>query len=211
MSAVDLGDLVRPDRAALLLQEVQNGVVGEEAPLPELADAAASIGVVPNCVALAHAARAAGVPVVHATAENLPGGFGVNRNARLFAAARRAGAENAPGTSSVRPVAGLAGPGDVVLPRYHGLSPLTGTPLDSLLRNSGVTTVVIAGVSLNVAIPNLAFDAVNRAYQVVVVRDAVAGIPIDYGVQVLRHTLHLIATLADTEDLVSAWGKAAGR
>ena len=43
--------------------------------------------------------------------------------------------------------------GDVVLPRYHGLSPLTGGPLDSLLRNDGVGTIVVAGVSLNLAIP----------------------------------------------------------
>jgi nicotinamidase-related amidase len=109
----------------------------------------------------------------------------------------------------VRPVDGLHEPGDVVLPRYHGLSPLTGGPLDSLLRNGSVTTLVLAGVSLNVAIPNLAFDAVNRSYQVVVVSDAVAGIPVEYGAEVLRHTLRLIATLATADDVVRAWGLAA--
>jgi nicotinamidase-related amidase len=77
--------------------------------------------------------------------------------------------------------------------------------LDALLRNSGITTVVLAGVSLNVAIPNLAFDAVNRSYQVVVAADAVAGTPVEYGGQVLKHCLSLIATLATTEDLVTAW------
>jgi nicotinamidase-related amidase len=154
------------------------------------------------------AARAAGVRVVHCTAENLPDGFGSNRNARVFAAARKAGMENAPGSESVRPVPEVGPePGDVVLPRYHGLSPMTGSPLDSLLRNDGVTTVVIVGVSLNVAIPNLVFDAVNRSYQVVVVSDAVVGVPVEYGRQVLDHSLSLVATLASTEALVEAWAQ----
>jgi nicotinamidase-related amidase len=124
---------------------------------------------------------------------------------RLFAAAKRDGAENARRNDSVLPVAELDADGDLVLPRYHGLSPMTGTPLDSLLRNAGVTTIVVAGVSLNVAIPNLVFDAVNRAYQVVVVTDAVAGIPLEYGESVLRHSLALLATLATTDEVVAAW------
>ena len=82
---------------------------------------------------------------------------------------------------------------------------MTGTPLDSLLRNEGVTTVVVVGVSLNVAIPNLVFDAVNRSYQVVVVRDAVAGVPESYGEQVLEHTLALLSTLVTTDQLVAVW------
>jgi len=83
---------------------------------------------------------------------------------------------------------------------------MTGTHLDSLLRNEGVTTVVVVGVSLNVAIPNLVFDSVNRSYQVVVVRDAVAGVRADYGRQVIEHTLGLVATLVTADELVEAWG-----
>jgi nicotinamidase-related amidase len=82
---------------------------------------------------------------------------------------------------------------------------MTGTPLDSLLRNEEITTVIVAGVSLNIAIPNLVFDSINRAYQVVVVRDAVAGVPAEYGYQVLEHSLSLVATLATTNELLAAW------
>ena len=205
MVSASLEELLARSHAALVLQEIQNGVVGHGSTFPELAAAAAVIGVIPNAARLAVAARAAGAPVVHATAEILSGGFGTNRNARLFAAARKAGAENAPGSDSVRPVAELDPDGDLVLPRYHGLSPMTGGPLDTLLRNAGVTTIVVAGVSLNVAIPNLVFDAVNRAYQVVVVTDAVAGVPLAYGADVLAHSLALLATLVTTDDVVAAW------
>jgi len=205
MATPTLGELIPARRTALVLQEVQNGVVGTDAVFPALAAAAAQVGVVRNAARLAVVARAAGVPVVHATAENLPGGFGANRNARLFAAARKAGADNSPGTSSVRPPDVVHDAGDVILPRYHGLSPMADGQLDALLRNAGVTSVVVVGVSLNVAIPNLVFDAVNGSYQVVVVTDAVAGVPPEYGARVLEHTIGLIATLATTDEVARAW------
>ena len=121
--------------------------------------------------------------------------------------ARRLGLENRPGSESVRPIPELGPePEDLVLPRYHGLSPMSGSALDSLLRNSGITTVVVIGVSLNIAIPNLVFDAVNRSYQVVVVSDAVAGTPVEFGNQVIEHSLALVATIVSTDQLVAAWG-----
>jgi nicotinamidase-related amidase len=114
--------------------------------------------------------------------------------------------DNLPGSDSVRPVPALGpAPGDIVLPRYHGLSPMTGSALDPLLRNKGITTVVVIGVSVNIAIQNLVFDAVNRSYQVIVVSDAVAGVPMEYGRQVIDHTLSLIATIVPTDELAEMW------
>lgn len=205
MASRMLHELIRPGGTALVLQEVQNGVIGEETAFRALAEAAAEVGVIENAARLAAAARAAGAPVIHATAENLPDGFGANRNARLFAGALKAGARNAPGTSSVRPVPRVYAPGDLVLPRYHGLSPMADGQLDALLRNSGIVSIVVAGVSLNIAIPNLTFDAVNRSYQVIVAADAVAGTPVSYGAQVIDNCLRLIATVASTDDVVAAW------
>ena len=205
MAQPSLRELARPSITAVVLQEIQNRVVGIEAARRELADAAASVGVIPNASRLAAAARAVGIPVIHATAETLPRGFGANHNARLFAGARKFDAGHAPGTSPVFPVAEVHADGDLILPRYHGLSPMTGTQLDTLLRNAGVTTVIIAGVSLNVAIPNTVFDAVNRSYQVVLPSDAVAGTPVEYGEQVLRYSLGFVATIATTDDLIATW------
>src|ERR1700689_1162576 len=125
MARPALEDLVRPARTALGFQELQRGVVGDESALPALAEAAREVGVIPNASRLGAAARTAGVPVIHATAENLPGGFGVNRNARLFAGTRRAGGENAPSTSPVEPMPGLYEERDNLLPRYNVWSPLT--------------------------------------------------------------------------------------
>jgi len=74
-----------------------------------------------------------------------------------------------------------------------------------VLRNLGVTTVVLTGVSVNVAITNLAFDAVNLGYQVVIPRDAVAGVPPSYADEVIANTLSVVATITTTDDVLTAW------
>jgi nicotinamidase-related amidase len=94
---------------------------------------------------------------------------------------------------------------DLVLPRMHGVSPMSGTGLDPVLRNLGARTIVAAGVSVNVAITNLVFDAVNLGYQVVVPRDAVAGLPASYVDAVFEHTLGLLATVTTAAEVMRAW------
>jgi len=80
-----------------------------------------------------------------------------------------------------------------------------GTDLDAVLRNLDVSTIVVVGVSLNIAIPNLVMDAVNAAYRVIVPRDAVAGIPTEYGEAIIDNTLSLLATITTTDELINLW------
>ncbi len=203
---IDLQALVAPGHTALVLQEVQNGTVGEPSALPVLAAEAAKVGLVDNCARLARAARAVGVQVVHCTAHTRDDGRGANRNARLFMGVRKSPVRLTPGSAAVQPPDEIGvDPDDLVLPRYHGIGPMSGTELDPILRNFGATTIVGVGVSLNVGMQNFAFDAVNLGYQFVMPRDAVAGIPAEYGVQVLENTLSLVATLTTTDDVVAAW------
>jgi len=201
---LDLRDLAAPGHTALVTQECQQGVIGEDSPLPQLAAAARAI--VPNVTALVEAARAVGIPVIHCTALRRADGLGANRNARIFQYMARSEPRLLPGSDAAALVPGL-GPAasDLVLPRLHGLSPFQGTELDFVLRNLSVTTLVGVGVSVNVAIPNLALDAVNASYQVVIPRDAVAGFPPEYVEMVFQHTLGAVSTLVDTADLLEVW------
>ena len=96
-------------------------------------------------------------------------------------------------------------PGDLVMSRLHGISALHDTGIDQALRNEGVTTLVVTGVSVNVAVLCTVMEAVNRGYQVIVPRDAVAGVGADYVDAVLDNTIALIATLTTTEALITAW------
>lgn len=202
---MELREAIDPTTTALVLQECQNGVIGELSALPALAEAAKE-GLIPNAVALADAARAVGVRVIHCTAQHRTDGWGGNRNARLFRAMPKMPVQLHVGTPAVEVVSEIGvADADLVLPRHHGLSPFEGTELDSLLRNEGIRTIVAVGVSVNVAIINLTFDAVNAGYVVVIPRDAVAGTPPEYVDAVFEHTLGIVATVTTTADVVDAW------
>ena len=191
-----LSELLRPEGCALLTVECQRGVVGPGSALPELAAEAresGALGRVARLVSAAHDTRRAD-------------GRGANRNAPLFRAAERLPVRQLTGSDAVRiaePVP--VGAEDLLVRRLHGLSPLAGTDVDALLRNLGCRTLVIVGVSANVAIPNAVFDAVNLGYTAVVPADAIAGVPASYTPAMVRHTLALVATVTSTEDVLACW------
>ncbi|MGN9761467.1 cysteine hydrolase [Streptomyces sp. SD31] len=205
-SYAELSDLLDPASTVLLTVECQQGVVGPDSALPELAEQARSSGALANVARLVAAAHAGGVQVVHAVAERRPDGRGANRNARLFRAAARLPVQQLSGSSAVRVAAPIeVAEEDLVVRRLHGLSPIQGTDVDALLRNLGCRTLIVTGVSANVAIPNAVFDAVNRGYVVVVPRDAIAGVPSDYTPAMIRHTLALVATVATTDEVLDGF------
>jgi len=204
--ALDLRALVDASHTALVTQECQRGVIGDLSQLPELA--AEAQRALPQMAALVRAARAANVPVIHCTAERRADGKGANSNARIFQYMAKAPVKLVPGSDAAQIVPELAvQESDLVLARLHGLSPFQGTELDFVLRNLFIRSLVCVGVSVNVAIQNLAFDAVNAGYQVVIPRDAVAGFPRSYVDAVFANTLGAIATLVTSEQLLTAWAR----
>lgn len=200
---VQLRELIDPVTTAVVTSELQRGVVGEDAIFPELAAAARERGVVRAAAELCAAARRSGAPVIHGCAVRRRDGRGANTNARLFAAAARAQPALHPGSAAAELVDELGDTSeDLVLTRLHGLNPMARTELDPILRNLGVRTVVVAGVSINVAVTNLVMDAVNAGYQVVLPRDAVAGTPTAYADAVVEHTLSVLATVTEVAEVV---------
>ncbi|SED32083.1 Nicotinamidase-related amidase [Streptomyces sp. 2224.1] len=204
--AARLIEQLDPASTVLLTVECQRGVVGPDSALPELADAARTSGALARVARLVAAAHDTGVQVLHAVAERRPDGRGASHNARLFRAAERLPVQQLTGSTAVR----VADPipvseDDLVVRRLHGLSPVAGTEVDALLRNFGCRTLVVTGVSANVAIPNAVFDAVNLGYTAVVPADAIAAVPADYTTAMVRNTLALVATVTTTDDVLAIW------
>jgi nicotinamidase-related amidase len=199
-----LAELAAPEHTAIVTQECQGAVIGPNAGLAALAEEARRVAL-PNITRLLPAARAAGVRVVHCVVQRRPDGLGSNHNAKIFAIGRGE-VDIAPGTpgADVLPELGPE-PTDLVLSRWHGVGPMGGTDLDAVLRNLEVSTIVVVGVSLNIAIPNVVMDAVNAGYRVVLPKDAVAGIPAEYGAAMIANTLSLLATITTTDDLLQLW------
>jgi nicotinamidase-related amidase len=186
--------------------EMQSGVVGPSAPLPQLADAVRAEGVIEHTSTLMSAGRAAGLPVVFCTVSYRADGRDRPGNAPMFAAMNRHPGHMIAGSDSAAIVEGLGHCGsDLVVSRAHGMSPFTGTALDATLRTLGIRTVVATGVSLNVGIFALAVEAVGLGYSVVIPRDCVAGVPAEYGQQVLNNSLAVLATLTESADLIALW------
>jgi nicotinamidase-related amidase len=183
-------------------------VLGAHTALPQLAEAARREAI-PNLARLLPFARAAGVQVVHCVVQFRPDRRGANHNARLFAAVgarREASIDLKTASRGAELLPELAqDPSDVVLSRIHGIGPMGGTDLDAVLRNLGVKTIVATGVSVNVAITNLVMDAINASYNVVLPRDAIAGVPKEYADLLIDNTLRLLATITTTDELIGVW------
>ena len=207
--AIDLRELVAPEHTAVLTMECQRGVVGDLATMTQLRDIVMAKGSLDAAGVLCRRARHAGAQVVHCTAEFRSDLRGSTANCRLLAASKKmaeAGDGLTSGTPSVEVVPELdQQPSDIVIPRYHGLTPFTATSLDQILRNLGVTTIIAVGQSVNVGLTGLVLSGVDLGYQVVVPTDAVAGIPADYADAAIQHCVGYLATLSTTEDIVGAW------
>jgi nicotinamidase-related amidase len=192
---------------AVVCVECQNGVLGEESVLPALAADAGDL--VANLGRLLNAARSRGIRVVHATYEGMLGGNPTG-TARLWRALAPATASWAPGATATQVVDTLLGPDDLVLPRHHGLFPTLDSELLPVLRGLGVRTIVLTGVSLNLAITHTAGHVTQAGFELVVPRDAVSGTPAGYAEQVLSNTIAVLGRLTTVDDLIAEWAGSDG-
>lgn len=192
-------------RPALLSMEMQRGVVGDLSRIEVLTEAVNRTGIVAKSAALMRAVRAAGATVIHCNAEYRADLKGSNANAPMLRAMSKQPDHILAGSpgAEVDPRLGVD-PADIVIRRYHGVSPFTGTSLDMTLRSLKVDTVIATGVSINLGIMGLCIEAVNAGYRVLLPRDCVAGFPQDYADAVLANTLNLVATLTDSEAIAAA-------
>ena len=203
---MDLVDLVDPASTVVLTQECQRGVIGDLSALPAMAEAVRSTGVLDNVARIVEVGRDAGCQIVHCLAATRADRLGSNTNAPLFAAAARGPVTLLPGSEAVEVVDGISvRESDIVSTRLAGLSPVNGTEVPLVLRNLGARTVVIVGVSTNVAIPNATFDCVNAGFNVVIARDAITGYPVEYTDVIVQNTLSVVAKICTTDQLVAAW------
>jgi nicotinamidase-related amidase len=202
----DLDELTDPLSTAVVTMEMQRGVVGDLATIEALRDAAEARQLVPAVAQLCQTARSSGARVVHATVSWRADRAGTAFNTPLLRSLSANPDQMLHGSAAVELVPELDGfPVDLRSHRHHGLTPFTGTDLDAMLRACGVTTVVAAGVSLNVGVLGLCLSAADLGYRVVIPTDAVCGVPEEYAEAILRHTLGAVGTRCTVADLVERW------
>lgn len=95
-------------------------------------------------------------------------------------------------------------PGDVRIrkPRY---SAFFGTPLESLLRVRGITTVIVAGLTTDICVSSTARDAAQRDFMTITLRDCTAETTHARHESSLE-TLDLVfGSVCDSSDIIAAW------
>jgi nicotinamidase-related amidase len=202
---LDVTPFLNPANTAVVNMECQQNLLGEKSVLPGLASAAKEVGLIDNLVKLFDAARGVGVRVYYCTDERRPDGFGFANNtmvSRLMPEGNNGAGGQGPVMPQIRPK-----PEDVVFPREQGLTGFFATGLDQYLRNTGVTTVIVTGVSLNIAVLGTSIEAMNLGYNVVVPNDCVASDPREYADWALKYTMRNIAFVVPSATIVNHWTK----
>lgn len=200
---LDLTPYLDPATTAVVALEVQeNLLLPDKALIPGVAAHAASVGLIDNLVALLDSARSVGAQVIYVTDERRPDGLGGASNLMIGRSITSGGSNSGHGPI----VAELTPhPHDITIRREHGMTGFFATPLDQYLRNLGITNVIIAGVSANIAVNGTAIEAMNLGYRVIVPNDGIAGDPPEYVEMLLRYTIRNVAMVAPVAQITSYW------
>jgi nicotinamidase-related amidase len=199
---LDLTPYLDPATTAVVTLEVQeNLLLPERAMIPGLAAHAHTIGLIDRLALLFASARRVGVPVIYVIDERRADGLGGARNLRVTRSmVDNTIAGHGPIVAELTPE-----PSDIVIEREHGMTGFFTTPLDTYLRNLDVTTVVLTGVSANIAVNGTSIEAMNLGYRVVVPSDCIAGDPPEYVEQLLRYTIRNVAFVAPVQGILDHW------
>jgi nicotinamidase-related amidase len=200
---IDLTPHIDPAHTAVIALEVQENLLEpDKAMIPGIARSAAAIGLVPRLARLYAEARRVGAPVIYVVDARRADGYGGAKNL-MIARATKDGQEffvHGDVVAALRPE-----PGDLVIGREHGMTGFYTTPLDAYLRNLDITTVILTGVSANIAVNGTSIEAMNLGYRVIVPSDAIAGDPPEYVEMLLRYTIRNVAIVAPTQAILDAW------
>jgi biuret amidohydrolase len=200
---LDVSPHLDPARTAIVNMECQENLLGPNSVLPGLARAAEENGLIANLAKLFEAGRAVGTRIYYCTDERRPDGFGFARNTMV--ALRMTGGGDGSGGHGALMAEITPQPEDIVFRREQGLTGFFATGLDAYLRNTGVTSVIVTGVSLNIAVLGTAIEAMNRGYTVIVPDDCVASDPPEYAAVAMRYTMRNIAFVVPSSTIIDAW------
>ncbi|MCP1470312.1 nicotinamidase-related amidase [Sphingobium sp. OAS761] len=161
-------------------------------------------GIVPRIARLAAHFRALGLPVIHLTIAHRQDFADVLPNSLLGTLARKhrmlvAGTPEADIIAELTPAAK-----DFVVERSSGLIGFLGTSLDAMLRRMRIDSVVITGVSTNVAVTGCAMVGADLGYHVVVAEDCIAASDPAIHDVIVNEQLRMIARISTAADVEAA-------
>jgi nicotinamidase-related amidase len=97
-------------------------------------------------------------------------------------------------------------PQDFVLERTVGVDGSYGTQLYPVLRQLGRTTMLMTGVSTNLAVEGIVRASVNRGFDMVVIEDCCASYPDEWHRFSIDNIMPLLATVTSCDTVLAALG-----
>jgi nicotinamidase-related amidase len=190
---------------ALIINEGQRGVIDPAISfLPAIAQHVVERGVVERIVAVADAFRRHGFPVFHTPVVHRPDYRDMKANS-LLAAKSCKQRTLIDGTDEAGYIDALAPQeGDFEIRRTSGFIAMCATQVDALLRRMDISTIVLVGVSTNVAIPGNAIVASELGYHVVVPEDCIAASDQKAHQAIIEYQLQMIARMVSSVNLIAA-------
>lgn len=192
-------------KTALIVNEMQTGVVDPaHSSYQGVANQVVERRIVPKIVRLAEAFRAAGLPVFHAPVIHRPDMRDIKPNSLINALTLKKrtmteGSEEAGYVKALHPVEG-----DFEIVRTSGLIVMCATQLDALLRRMEIETIVLTGVSTNVAMAGNAIVSSELGYHVVIPEDCIAGSDPDTHKILVENQLRMVARIVSSNDVLAA-------
>ncbi len=192
-------------RAALCIVEMQNDMVHESnidkrGIRGVLAAQVQKRGVIPRLQATVAAARRRAVPILYINFALKPG---FPRPNTLLHRRSQREPTLVEGTWGVKIHEALAAlPEDFVLERTVGIDGSYGTQLYPVLRQLKRTTMIMAGVSTNLAVEGIVRASVNRGFDLVVLEDCCASYPDEWHRFSVENILPLISTVTTSAALI---------
>jgi gluconolactonase len=184
-----------PARCVLIVQELQNDVIGDDGAFASSGSAAhaSEQDVVANVVELVAACRLQGVPVLHVWYIVEPGAPGLKVNAPLFEGVKAGGLER--GSWGAAPVAGLEPrPEDLVVEKMR-MSAWEGTRLETLLTGLGRDTIIITGAFTNMSIEHTTRTGADKGYFMIVPEDGCSSMNAEWHRASIDYAMQNIATV----------------
>jgi nicotinamidase-related amidase len=195
-----------PSHCALCIVEMQNDMVHESnidkrGIRGVLAAQVQKRGVIPKLQRFIAAARERGVPILYINFALKPG---FPRPKTLLHRRSQREPTLVEGTWGVQIHQDLAArPEDFVLERTVGIDGSYGTQLYPVLRMLGRTTMIMAGVSTNLAVEGIVRASVNRGFDMVVLEDCCASYPDEWHRFSVENILPLISTVTTSDAAIA--------
>jgi len=206
----DAGLALDPSKTALLLIHWQNEIASPEGRnAQDMPQRVREKGILARTQAVLDASRKRGMLVVFVNGVHAPGYPELGARTVPLAAMLIARGSMQKGTWGVEVIDELKPiDSDIVIDNYSS-SGFCGTPLDLILRNHGITNLVISGIATHVAVESTTRDAFNMGYTVYTLEDCCTSTTQQIHEWSIENTLSFFGFVIDAAGYMAAISKEA--